>query len=144
MYRNNGTKPAGFVALGNVASPGPPPRKVKITIVGATNVPAMDRGGTSDPYLVVKTSNKTKLLTTKVHKKTLNPIWNESLVVDVNTITSLKFKVYDKDLLSDDKIGSLSFTIPDIGPDAATIALPITKKGKNCGMLNITLEKQLN
>jgi len=43
----------------------------------ARNLPAMDFGGTSDPYVVVTFENKTKKTSTQF--KTLQPAWNETL-----------------------------------------------------------------
>lgn len=46
----------------------------------------MDSGGTSDPYVKVHLlPDKKKKFDTKVHKKTLNPVFNESFVFKVRS-----------------------------------------------------------
>lgn len=45
----------------------------------------MDVGGTSDPYIKLYLHpDKKKKLETKVHRKTLNPVFNESFVFKVS------------------------------------------------------------
>lgn len=45
----------------------------------------MDSGGTSDPYVKVSLlPEKKKKYDTKVHKKTLNPVFNETFVFKVS------------------------------------------------------------
>ena len=61
---------------------------LKIKAVSGRALKAMDRGGTSDPYLVffigkeASVVARTKRCQTKVVKKTCNPEWNESLVIE--------------------------------------------------------------
>ena len=50
---------------------------MQIRVMEARNLPAMDFGGTSDPYVVVTCENKTKKTSTQF--KTLQPAWNETL-----------------------------------------------------------------
>ncbi|KAF7731922.1 hypothetical protein EC973_007753 [Apophysomyces ossiformis] len=55
-----------------------------VTALKATNLPAADRSGTSDPY-VVFLMNGEKVHKTEVHKKNLNPVFkNESFTVPVH------------------------------------------------------------
>lgn len=45
----------------------------------AADLAAMDMGGTSDPYVkVYLLPDKKKKFETKVHRKTLNPVFNET------------------------------------------------------------------
>lgn len=47
----------------------------------AADLIAMDSGGTSDPYVkVFFAGDKKKKFETKVHRKTLNPVFNETFV----------------------------------------------------------------
>lgn len=49
----------------------------------------MDSGGTSDPYVkVFVLPDKKKKFDTKVHKKTLNPVFNETFTFKVEQSTS--------------------------------------------------------
>ncbi len=48
-----------------------------VGIIQAAELPAMDMGGTSDPYVkVYLLPDKKKKFETKVHRKTLNPVFN--------------------------------------------------------------------
>ena len=62
--------------------------RVSITLVGASDVLAADKGGTSDPFATAELINasngkplkKARKMKTKTIKKTLNPMWNHDLV----------------------------------------------------------------
>lgn len=63
----------------------PPPRQqLMVGIIQAAELPAMDMGGTSDPYVkVYLLPDKKKKFETKVHRKTLNPVFNEQFTFKV-------------------------------------------------------------
>ncbi len=48
-----------------------------VECVEATNIPGVDRSGTSDPYVKIRIAKEKRKTTVK--KKTLSPVWNESL-----------------------------------------------------------------
>lgn len=53
-------------------------------MISAEKLPAMDLGGTSDPYVkVFLLPDKKKKFQTKVQRKSLNPVFNESFVFKV-------------------------------------------------------------
>lgn len=55
-----------------------------MTVIQAEDLPALDMGGTSDPYVkVYLLPDKKKKFETKVHRKTLNPVFNETFVFKV-------------------------------------------------------------
>ena len=55
-----------------------------VGIIQAAELPAMDMGGTSDPYVkVYLLPDKKKKFETKVHRKTLNPTFNEQFLFKV-------------------------------------------------------------
>ena len=55
-----------------------------VTVHQAEELPALDMGGTSDPYVkVYLLPDKKKKFETKVHRKTLNPVFNESFTFKV-------------------------------------------------------------
>uniref|UniRef100_A0A4W4FXJ9 Synaptotagmin n=1 Tax=Electrophorus electricus TaxID=8005 RepID=A0A4W4FXJ9_ELEEL len=55
-----------------------------VGIIQAAELPAMDMGGTSDPYVkVYLLPDKKKKFETKVHRKTLNPTFNEQFTFKV-------------------------------------------------------------
>lgn len=59
-----------------------------VTVIKAEELPALDMGGTSDPYVkVFLLPDKKKKFETKVHRKTLNPEFNETFVFKVSVGT---------------------------------------------------------
>lgn len=59
--------------------------QLTVGILQAADLMSMDSGGTSDPYVkVVLLPEKKKKFDTKVHKKTLNPVFNETFVFKVS------------------------------------------------------------
>ncbi|KAM3716681.1 Synaptotagmin [Dirofilaria immitis] len=52
-----------------------------VTVIEADGLPAMDLGGTSDPYVkLFLLPDKKKKYQTRVQKKSLNPVFNESFM----------------------------------------------------------------
>lgn len=73
-----------------------------VGVIEAENLPAMDMCGTSDPYVkVFLLPEKKKKFETKVHRKTLNPTFNETFNFKMPyaeiTVKTLVFLVYDFD-----------------------------------------------
>ena len=59
--------------------------QLTVGILEAEEIPAMDMSGTSDPYVkVFILPDKKKKFETKVHRKTLSPVFNESFVFKVS------------------------------------------------------------
>ncbi|XP_026565213.1 multiple C2 and transmembrane domain-containing protein 2 [Pseudonaja textilis] len=70
------------------------------------NLVIRDRCGTSDPYVKFKLNGKT-LYKSKVVYKNLNPVWDETVVLPIQSLEQkLWVKVYDRDLTSSDFMGS--------------------------------------
>ena len=70
---------------------------VTVRVVRATGLLAGDKGGTSDPYVVVQSAggNKAK---TSVKKTMLDPEWEETLELSVlDAAAALTFVVWDHD-----------------------------------------------
>lgn len=60
--------------------------QLTVGILQCADLVSMDSGGTSDPYVkVFILPDKKKKFDTKVHKKTLNPVFNETFVFKVST-----------------------------------------------------------
>ncbi|KAG8588987.1 hypothetical protein GDO81_006193, partial [Engystomops pustulosus] len=58
--------------------------QIQVGVIQATELPALDMGGTSDPYVkVFFLPDKKKKYETKVHRKTLNPIFNETFTFKI-------------------------------------------------------------
>ncbi|KAL4701142.1 hypothetical protein H8959_015146, partial [Pygathrix nigripes] len=76
-----------------------------VGIIQAAELPALDMGGTSDPYVkVFLLPDKKKKFETKVHRKTLNPVFNEQFTFKVPYSElggkTLVMAVYDFDRFS--------------------------------------------
>uniref|UniRef100_A0A3B3U0I5 Synaptotagmin 2 n=1 Tax=Poecilia latipinna TaxID=48699 RepID=A0A3B3U0I5_9TELE len=76
-----------------------------IGILQAADLISMDSGGTSDPYVrVFVLPDKKKKFDTKVHKKTLNPVFNETFIFKIPFTEmggkTLVMAVYDFDRFS--------------------------------------------
>lgn len=69
-----------------------------MTVIQAEELPALDMGGTSDPYVkVYLLPDKKKKFETKVHRKTLNPVFNETFIFKAsiqNNLGSLLVRNY--------------------------------------------------
>ncbi|NWI78781.1 SYT1 protein, partial [Dryoscopus gambensis] len=75
-------------------------QELKVGVKQAVELKAMDSGGTSDPYVIVYlTSDVRKRYETKVYRKTLNPIFNESFTFQVPQAevseSTLVMQIYD-------------------------------------------------
>jgi len=85
-----------------------------VLVVSAEQLPAMDLGGTSDPYVkVFLLPDKKKKFQTKVQRKSLNPVFNEAFTFKIpyNEIASqtLVLHVFDFDRFGKhDAIGQVS------------------------------------
>ncbi|KAJ8926407.1 hypothetical protein NQ314_021193 [Rhamnusium bicolor] len=85
-----------------------------VTVIQAEDLPALDMGGTSDPYVkVYLLPDKKKKFETKVHRKTLNPVFNETFVFKSLPYSdamnkTLVFAIFDFDRFSKhDQIGEV-------------------------------------
>lgn len=91
-----------------------------VGVLRAENLPAMDMCGTSDPYVkLYLLPEKKKKYETKVHRKTLNPIFNETFNFKVPyaeiTSKTLVFAIYDFDRFSKhDQIGEIKIPLSSI------------------------------
>lgn len=91
-----------------------------VTILQAENLPALDLCGSSDPYVkVYLLPDKQQCEKTRIHKKSLNPIFDETFhfkvsYSDLNNRT-LVLAVYDYDRFSKhDEIGHVSIPVGSI------------------------------
>ncbi|GIY39696.1 synaptotagmin 1 [Caerostris darwini] len=88
-----------------------------VTVIQAEDLPGMDMSGTSDPYVkVYLLPDKKKKYETKVHRKTLNPVFNETFnfKIPYSEISSktLVFATFDFDRFSKhDQIGEVKIPL---------------------------------
>ncbi|XP_074517106.1 multiple C2 and transmembrane domain-containing protein 2 isoform X2 [Sebastes fasciatus] len=88
-----------------------------INLKEGRNLVIRDRCGTSDPYVKFKLDGKT-FYKSKVVYKDLNPKWNETFSLPVKDLNQRLFiKVYDRDLTTDDFMGSASVMLSDLEMD---------------------------
>eukprot|EP01121_Diplochlamys_sp_Union-15-3_P000391 TRINITY_DN10366_c0_g1_i1.p1 TRINITY_DN10366_c0_g1~~TRINITY_DN10366_c0_g1_i1.p1 ORF type:complete len:139 (-),score=26.56 TRINITY_DN10366_c0_g1_i1:13-429(-) len=94
---------------------------LKISVVCAKNLPAMDANGKSDPYVAIEYGKTHYRTNTK--RKTLNPEWKEDFVLPVmeNQRSDLLILVKDWDRLGrNELIGLLVFKISKLNTDGNT------------------------
>ncbi|NXD96057.1 SYT1 protein, partial [Chaetorhynchus papuensis] len=95
-------------------------QELKVGVKQAVELKAMDSGGTSDPYVIVYlTSDVKKRYETKVYRKTLNPIFNESFTFQVPhaevSESTLVMQIYDFNRFSKhDIIGEVRLPLASI------------------------------
>ncbi|KAM9409679.1 multiple C2 and transmembrane domain-containing protein 2-like isoform 2-T3 [Pholidichthys leucotaenia] len=116
--------------MGNeaVSGSGDAPRSYLLTVnlKEGRNLVIRDRCGTSDPYVKFKLDGKT-FYKSKVVYKNLNPTWYESFSLPVKDLNqNLYIKVYDRDLTTDDFMGSASVLLSDLEMDKVNeLTLPL-------------------
>nr|WDE41106.1 synaptotagmin [Phoronopsis harmeri] len=94
--------------------------ELAVTVIQAADLPGMDMSGTSDPYVKVYIMpDKKKKFETKVHRKTLNPVFNEAFTFKVPYAEmggkTLTFAIYDFDRFSKhDQIGQVLIPLNSI------------------------------
>jgi stress response protein SCP2 len=134
---------------GGEAPPPPPPQapplKILITLRRGENLAAMDVGGTSDPYAIIK-RNGEEVFRTRTVKNSLNPTWDAHFTGFITSQQGgeyFRFKVMDEDLLVDDTIGKVGLVlyyidIKDQPPREYALQLR-NKDGEVQGTLHITV-----
>ncbi|KAG1704451.1 Synaptotagmin 1 [Nymphon striatum] len=95
--------------------------QLAVTVIQAEELPGMDMSGTSDPYVkAYLLPDKKKKFETKVHRKTLNPVFNETFLfkqIPYAEITgkTLVFAIFDFDRFSKhDQIGEVKVNLGTI------------------------------
>ncbi|KAL4232648.1 Synaptotagmin-2 [Mactra antiquata] len=94
--------------------------ELSVGVIQAADLPGMDMSGTSDPYVkVYLLPDKKKKHETKVHRKTLNPVFNETFIFKVPfaevASKTLVFAVYDFDRFSKhDQIGQVQVALNQV------------------------------
>ncbi|KAJ1669169.1 Tricalbin-2, partial [Spiromyces aspiralis] len=70
--------------------------ELRIRLISGSNLPAVDRSGTSDPYVVLQVNGEV-VWKSDVIKETLNPKWNQQAILYVRNRnnTALTVEVFD-------------------------------------------------
>ncbi|KAJ3022205.1 UNVERIFIED_CONTAM: hypothetical protein HDU68_009253 [Siphonaria sp. JEL0065] len=111
-----------------------------IDLHGATNLEAVDSGGTSDPYCLVHL-NDDLVHKTHVHKKNLNPTFNESINIPIRSRLKSTINFILKDYNAIGKhttMGTAEFDLMDI-KSGELLKLAIPLKGARSGELLMSL-----
>merc|ERR1711983_319918 len=94
---------------------------LNVTAIQCTELPALDMGGTSDPYVkIYLMPDKKRKFETKVHRKTLSPFFNETfsfkqLPYSETFDKTLVFSIFDYDRFSKhDQIGEVKIPLCQI------------------------------
>ena len=88
--------------------------QLDLKIVQACDLPAADRGGTSDPFVQVSVARHK--VRTKTVKKTLNPEWNEQYEMkDVVLTDNVRITIWDYDVIGkNDLLGQVEIPLSKI------------------------------
>ena len=86
---------------------------LRITVVKAERLAAMDWGGTSDPYVRFRLGEREVQRTTgrtAVQDSTLSPLWGERFWLDVapSLDKPITLEVWDRDILRDEFMGQVA------------------------------------
>ncbi|XP_023320595.1 multiple C2 and transmembrane domain-containing protein isoform X2 [Eurytemora carolleeae] len=71
------------------------------TLICGKDLLAMDKGGTSDPYVVILKDQQQLYRSAEV-KKTINPVWEETKTLYLDSLSTLTLQVFDKDTVGKD------------------------------------------
>lgn len=93
-----------------------------VKIVSGKDLLSADWNGRSDPYVILMTSSG-QWAKTKVSLRNLNPVWNETLHLNIDDPTlPIKIQVMDKDKLKkDDHLGDAEISLGEIEVPASKI-----------------------
>eukprot|EP01116_Phalansterium_solitarium_P003295 TRINITY_DN140_c0_g1_i3.p1 TRINITY_DN140_c0_g1~~TRINITY_DN140_c0_g1_i3.p1 ORF type:complete len:298 (-),score=106.61 TRINITY_DN140_c0_g1_i3:427-1320(-) len=86
-----------------------------ITVLEGRHLAAMDKSGTSDPYVTLKTTFNKQSFKTKIVKKSLEPKWGETFAFFTSKPEgSIVVKVFDHDrVYKDELMGEITIPIAD-------------------------------
>jgi len=105
-----------------------------IRVESASDLPDSDSGwcrGASDPYCIVRLGD-TEIARTKVLSNESNPVWDEEVLVNVNSdADEVKFEVWDSDEIQpDDLLGTVTVPVDSINNSKSKKKPKKDKKGK--------------
>lgn len=116
---------------------------LRVELLDATGLKAVDRGGKSDPYVVFEL-NKERVFKSETQKKTLAPVWKENFEVDVLSRVAADFQLtcYDWDRVGTaDSLGSARIDLAELEPfEVLEKSLPLSHpKLGNHGSVRVRL-----
>ncbi|XP_003386572.1 PREDICTED: synaptotagmin-10-like [Amphimedon queenslandica] len=108
-------------------------RTLTVHLMEGTNLPAKDRRGTSDPFVILfLLPNKEEIFESKVHKRTLDPIFNEvfefsGLLPNEIRRQTLVLRVLDKDLASSEDMGTVVLQLEEADLYGVRVSAPLAE-----------------
>jgi len=89
---------------------------LSVTVISGEDLPAMDRNGKSDPYVVLSLKKSKTKYKTRVVNESLNPVWNQTFdfVVEDGLHDMLILEVYDHDTFRRDYMGRCILTLTKV------------------------------
>ena len=104
-----------------------------VRVLRGSNLRAADRGGKSDPYVVVQVAGG-KQAKTSVQKGTVNPVWDETLELSVPDVAEpLALSVWDHDKIGmNDSLGTGVISLAQCTPNLVTpLTLALFEQGES-------------
>ncbi|KAJ5749322.1 uncharacterized protein N7511_011018 [Penicillium nucicola] len=113
--RSASSTPGQSRSTSPLRAPDSKPLQLKVSVIRGQNLAAKDRGGTSDPYLVVTLGDARQ--STPTIFKTLNPEWNVSFEMPIVGVPLLECICWDHDRFGKDYLGEFDIALEDIFTD---------------------------
>uniref|UniRef100_A0A7S3B3S4 C2 domain-containing protein n=1 Tax=Haptolina ericina TaxID=156174 RepID=A0A7S3B3S4_9EUKA len=110
-----------------------------VRVLRGLDLVAADLNGKSDPYVKLKSGGKK--VKTHIEKATLNPVWNETLQLNVESLAEpISVEVMDHDVIGmNDHLGTASINLSECTPNEATLlSLPLEGVSKGSLELEVT------
>ena len=113
---------------------------VFVDVLSGRDMLAMDRAGTSDPYVTLSVG--VEVATTSVQRKTLNPVWQETLEFSANNGNELQLDAFDWDARGDDDpMGSAVLDLSEVGETAQNERVTLLLDGEEVGSVLLRVRK---
>ncbi|KAG0048154.1 hypothetical protein BGZ83_006833 [Gryganskiella cystojenkinii] len=114
---------------------------VQFTIYNAKDLKNAELVGSSDPYIKLRLGNRPEMASTAVQQNTLNPVWNETNIILVNSLNEIVcMEVMDKDnLRKDSSLGQANFDLKSLEeePVQDDIWCKVLSNGKERGGVRV-------
>ncbi|KAL4897367.1 phosphatidylserine decarboxylase-domain-containing protein [Aspergillus ambiguus] len=110
--KSNNSTPGQSRSTSPMRSVEPKPLLLKVSVLRGRNLAAKDRGGTSDPYLIVTLGDARQ--STPTILKSLNPEWNVTFEMPVVGVPLLECICWDHDRFGKDYLGEFDIPLEDI------------------------------
>ncbi|CAK40325.1 uncharacterized protein An09g04710 [Aspergillus niger] len=110
--KSNNPTPGQSRSTSPMRMPEQKPLILKVSVIRGRDLAAKDRGGTSDPYLVVTLGDARQ--STPTIPKTLNPEWNVTFEMPVVGVPLLECICWDHDRFGKDYLGEFDIPLEDI------------------------------